>query len=140
MDEHHLTTDNTQHSKSTPNEDHNNNNIVNQLTNKLSNTQDTESMSSEVAQSQLCCSCRYEKAVFICTVCNESGLAANNFASSEKIANKTAGGAENNNSIYFSPSNPTSPNAAAENENQDEDKIPDAEVLMRSKCSGLKMV
>lgn len=126
MDEHHLTNDNTQHSTSTTNEDHNNNDIK-QLNNKKANTQDTESMSSEVAQSQLCCSCRYEKAVFICTVCNESGLAANNFASSEKIADKT--GAENTN-VYFSPSNPTSPNIA-ESETQDEAKIPDAEVLMR---------
>lgn len=97
-------------------------------------------MSSEVAQSQLCCSCRYEKAVFICTVCNESGLAANNFASSEQIADKTAGDAENNNDVYFSPSNPTSPNAHADNENQDEAKTPDAEVLMRSKFLGLIVI
>ena len=135
MDRHHLTNDSTQHSKSTKNEDHNNNSIVDQLTNKITSTLDTESMSLEVAQSQLCCSCRYEKAVFICTVCNESGLSANNFASSEQIADKTAGGAEDSSNVYFLPSNPISPNAA-DKEDQDEAKIPNAEVLMRSKFFG----
>ena len=126
MDEHHLTTGNENtHDSERTNEDQqhqqpiSNDNKLNQIS-STDSAQDTADIS-EMAQSQLCCSCRYEKAVFICTVCNENGLSANNFASNDQIADKTG------EAVYFSPSK-TSMN---DDYCEEEAKAPDAEVLMR---------
>jgi len=80
-----------------------------------------------LAQSQLCSSCRFERAAVICTVCNETST-VDNFASNDQIAknNDDNKNIDVNEDVYFQKSA-----SRALDEENDHEKI-DLDQLMRS--------
>ena len=126
MDEYHLNTDTKQHEPEETNK---------QGEMKLVDAEvvASDEASQSIAQSQLCGSCRYEKAMIICSVCNET-VPTDNFASNDKIAsanaqNDTVNNENSSNDVYFQKSlNPTSENEIQAQENN---KKIDLDLLMR---------
>ena len=76
---------------------------------------------SVLAQSQLCSSCRFERATVICSVCNETAV-VDNFASSDHITKNN-----DDNDVYFQKS------VSKLLDDESDKKRIDLDELMRSK-------
>lgn len=102
-----------------------------ECSNELINSSSHEEVSqSQLAHSQLCSSCQFEKATIICSVCNEAPK-VDNFVSTEQIAEVPQ--AADMQEIYFQKSISSADGTDNENKEEEAEQTQiDLDVLMRS--------